>query len=298
MCSSPSHRPSSVPVDDGVDLDARDAARHVQAAPRPRAAQLAVAGERVVVGDRDDRDAAAAAAAHELGGVRTPSERSCACGGRPSDGLPTGCGVVAPRAARSPAAPASPAQTSTSRWMRSIASARPVAGSMSIWTALKTTGPLAHLEARRQRVDEARQDGRRVEADDAVDRPGHAEVRQVGGAARQDPLVAGDDVGVGARRRRSRGRRGRARARSSRDVSSQWKSTRRIGGSGSDGLVEQPVGIGERVLDRLHVRAALEVDDRDLGAVERVVDAPAAARDLVRAVVERPEDALVASRYG
>ena len=108
----------------------------------------------------------------------------------------------------------------------------------------------------------------------------------------QDPLVAGDHVRVRPD--------DHADTRPSRyspsaffsDVSSQWKSTSRIGGSGSRRLVEQPVGVGERVVDRLHVGAALEVDHRELGAVERVVDAPAAARDLVRAVVERPQDAL------
>ena len=34
-----------------------------------------------------------------------------------------------------------PLSASTRRWIRSIWSARPVAGSMSTWTALKTTGP-------------------------------------------------------------------------------------------------------------------------------------------------------------
>ena len=49
------------------------------------------------------------------------------------------------------------------------------------------------------------------------------------------------------------------------DVSSQWKSTSRIGGSGSGArLVEQRVRVGERVLDRLHVGPALQVDHRDV----------------------------------
>ena len=54
-------------------------------------------------------------------------------------------------------------------------------------------------------------------------------------------------------------------------------------------LVQQAVGVGERVLDLLHVGAALEVDHGQLVAVERVVHAPAAPRDLVGAVVERPQ---------
>ena len=58
--------------------------------------------------------------------------------------------------------------------------------------------PLADLEPRRQGVDEPRQDGPRLEPDHAPDRPGHPEVGLVGRAAGQDPLVAGDDVGVRA----------------------------------------------------------------------------------------------------
>ena len=56
---------------------------------------------------------------------------------------------------------------------------------------------LADLEPGRQRVDEPRQDGPRGEPDDAPDRTGHPEVGLVGRALRQDPLVAGHDVGVG-----------------------------------------------------------------------------------------------------
>ena len=80
--------------------------------------------------------------------------------------------------------------------MRSIWSARPVAGSMSICDGVEDDRAAADLEARRQGVDEPRQDGARVEADDAPDRAGHAEVRLVGRAAGQDPLVAGHDVRV------------------------------------------------------------------------------------------------------
>src|SRR6185369_13498680 len=63
---------------------------------------------------------------------------------------------------------------------------------------IEDDGPLAHLEARRQGVDEARDDRPRLEADDAPDRACHAEVGLVGGAVREDPLVTCDDVRVGA----------------------------------------------------------------------------------------------------
>jgi hypothetical protein len=52
-------------------------------------------------------------------------------------------------------------------------------------------------------------------------------------------------------------------------------------------FLEQRVGVGERVLDRLHVGPALEVDHGDVGAVEGLVDPPAPARDAGRAVVQR-----------
>ncbi len=58
------------------------------------------------------------------------------------------------------------------------------------------------------------------------------------------------------------------------------------------GLVEQAVRVGERVVDRLHVGAALEVDHHQLGAVERLVDAPAAPGHVMGSVVERAQDAL------
>ena len=116
--------------------------------------------------------------------------------------------------------------------MRSIASARPVAGSMSIWAALNTTGPLPDLEPRRQRVDEARQDGRRVEPDHAPHGTRHAEVGLVRRPTGQDPLVAGHDVGVRADDHAHPPVEIEPSAFFS-DVSSQWKSTRRIGGNGS-----------------------------------------------------------------
>jgi hypothetical protein len=59
-------------------------------------------------------------------------------------------------------------------------------------------------------------------------------------------------------------------------------------------LVEQPIRLDERVVERLHERPADEVHDGEVRSVERLVDPPAAARDAVRAVVERPEDPLLA----
>src|SRR5258705_3888278 len=56
---------------------------------------------------------------------------------------------------------------------------------------------VADREPRRQGVDEARQDRGGIEPDHAPDWAGHPEVGLVRGPARQDPLVAGDDVGVG-----------------------------------------------------------------------------------------------------
>ena len=104
-----------------------------------RGHHVAVAGERVVIGQRQRPDAG-------LGGARRARRArgrrrsgSCGCGGRRST---TG----RRRRARSPprivrAGGGHAAQASTRRWIRSMASARPVAGSMSIWTALKTTAP-------------------------------------------------------------------------------------------------------------------------------------------------------------
>ena len=58
-------------------------------------------------------------------------------------------------------------------------------------------------------------------------------------------------------------------------------------------VVEEVVGIRERVLDGLHERPALQVDDRDLAAIEGVIDPEAAARDVVGAVVVGAQDAVV-----
>ncbi len=91
-----------------------------------------------------------------------------------------------------------PRAAGCARWPR----ARPVAGSMSIWVALKTTGPIAHLEPRRQRVDEARQHGRGIEPDDAPHRARHPEVGLVGRAARAGSARHRSRRGCGSRPRR------------------------------------------------------------------------------------------------
>ena len=184
------------------------------------------------------------------------------------------------------------AQTSTSAAIRSIASARPVAGSMSIWAALNTTAP----SPTSNRVGSALMNrGRTVFGSKPITLqtgPVIPRSRLVGGAARQDPLVAGDDVGVrpddGAdppvEMEPQRVLLGRELAVEV-DEADRRQRLRR--------LVEERVGVGERVLDRLHVRPALEVDHGELRAVERVVHAPAAAGDAVGAVVQRPQDAVV-----
>ena len=77
-----------------------------------------------------------------------------------------------------------------------MARARPVAGSMSTWTALKTTVP----SPTSNRVGSAlMKRGRTVRGSKPMTLqtgPGHPEVGLVGRAAGQDPLVAGHDVGV------------------------------------------------------------------------------------------------------
>ena len=177
------------PAGEGVDLDAGD--QFELRGHRPAEHEVAVGGERVVVGDRERRDPGVGGRPDQLDrredAVGPDRVRVEVDGGRPTPG----------RSALSPTRGMSGhAQTSTYRAIRSIARARPVAGSMSIWAALKTTAPSPDLEPRRQGVDEPRQDGLRVEADHAPHRPGHPEVGLVGRAARQDPLVARDHVGV------------------------------------------------------------------------------------------------------
>ena len=280
---------------DGVDLDRR----HERRGPAGSGAAPGATSSRYPArlswsASANRRTPASYAWRTSSAGSRTPSERvewawtsataSPAMNGSPSSGR----GGVA-------RGPGRRHQTSTRRWIRSIWSARPVAGSMSTWQALNTTGPVAHLEPRRQRVDEPRQDGVRVEPDDAPHGAGHAEVGLVGRALGQDPLVAGDDVGVrpdddadpAVEVQPERVLLARQLAVEVHDPDRRQRLAR---------LVEQPVGVRERVLDRLHVRPALEVDHRDLGPVERLVRAPAAARDVVGAVVERPQDAVVACR--
>ena len=148
---------------------------------------------------------------------------------------------------------------------------------MSIWAALKTTGP----SPTSNRVGRALMNrGRTVFGSNPMTLqigPGHPEVGLVGGAARQDPLVAGDDVGVrpddGADPAVEVEPEGVLLGRQLAvevDEPDRRQRLRR--------LVEQRVGVGERVLDRLHVRPALEVDDRELGAVERVVRRPSRGR--------------------
>ena len=162
---------------------------------------------------------------------------------------------------------------------------------MSIWQRVEDDRAAPHLEARRQRVDEPRQDGLRVEADDAPDGPVMPEVGLVGRAVGQDPFVAGHDVGVGPGddadppiEVQAKGVLLRGQLAVEVD---QADGRQRLGR-----LVEEAVRVGERVLDRLHVGPALEVDHRDVGAVERLVGAPSPPGHLVRAVVERSQDAF------
>src|SRR3954452_701089 len=152
-------------------------------------------------------------------------------------------------------------------------------------------GPLAHLEPCRQRVDESRDDGPRVEPDDAPDGARHADVGLVRGPVRQDPLVDRDDVGMGA----DDDTDAPVEAQPERvllgcELAMEIDETDRRQRLGR--FVEQRVGVGERVLDLGHVGAALEIDDGDVRPVERLVGPPAAARDLVGAVVQRPQDAV------
>src|SRR3954449_10281623 len=51
-------------------------------------------------------------------------------------------------------------------------------------------GPLAHLDPSRRAVDESRDDGPWIEADDAPAGTGHADLGLVGRAVREDPFVA------------------------------------------------------------------------------------------------------------
>ena len=151
---------------------------------------------------------------------------------------------------------------STRRWMRSMARARPVAGSMWIRTALKMTVPSPDLEPRWQRIDEPRDDRPRLEPDDAPDRPGHPKMGLVRGAVgriRSSPVTTCVCVPTTAL-----------------TLPSRW-SPRAFWGdhqlavevddfepeaAARMSLVEERVGVGERVLDLLHIRPALEIDPR------------------------------------
>ena len=103
--------------------------------------ELAVAGEVVVVREREQADARLVRLANELGGL----EDAVGAGRvgvdvRDRVARDERLGVVGTRGVARGSGRRHP-QTSTRRWIRSICSARPVAGSMSTWQALKTTGP-------------------------------------------------------------------------------------------------------------------------------------------------------------
>ena len=271
--SSPSNSVEAEAARHGVDLDRRDERRGRRGAA-PRRARRAPGTRRGCRGPRsaNSRTPAVVRLADELGRLEDAvgagrvgvdvgdrvagDERLAVLGSR----------RVARRTGRRH-------QTSTRRWIRSIWMARPVAGSMSIWQALNTTGP----SPTSNRVGSALMNrGRTVvglEPDDAPDRTGHAEVGLIGRALGQDPLVARDDVGVRpdddahppVEVQPERVLLARQLAVEVDEPDRRQRLAR---------LVEQPVGVRERVLDRLHVRPALEVDDRDLGPVERLVRCP------------------------
>src|ERR1035437_4679768 len=150
----------------------------------------------------------------------------------------------------------------------------------------------SNLEPRREAVDETRHDRGRIKADDTVYRTDHPEIGLVGGALGHDPLVRRGDVGVraydGADSAVEVDAEGVLLAR---QFAVEVHDTDRRQWFG--GLVDEPVELGEWVLDRNHVRPALEVEDCHLGAVLGVEHAPALPRHAVRTVVERPQDAFV-----
>ena len=270
---------------DGVDLHRRDEVEAGRQRGRARRGQLAVGGEVVVIRDRQQPDARGVRLAQQLGrlqdavgtervrvevGDRGAGDRRLV--GRPGPVPPQGHG-------------------STTRAIRSTWSARPVAGSTSTWQPLKMTGP----SPTSNRVGRALMNrGRTVAGLKPITlqmRTRHPEVGLVGRALGQDPLVAGHHVGVRPDDHRHSPVEVQAEGvLLGRDLAVEVDEADRRQGLG--GLVEQPVGLRERVVDLLHVGAALEVDDRELVAVERVIDAPSATRDAVGAVVERSQDAL------
>ena len=181
--------------DDRVDLDAGDELEAGRDRP-PAAADLAVAGQGVVVGQREVRTPHGGGGATRSTGSSTPSERvvcvwrSMVDGpGRPAPAVAGGgsCGGVRLAVRRSDLdEPLDPLD-------REGAAGRRVDVDLD---GVEDDGPLPHLEPGRQGVDEARQDGPRSKPMTLQIGPGHPEVGLVGGAAREDPLVAGDDVGV------------------------------------------------------------------------------------------------------
>ena len=113
--------------------------------PQERGGDLAIARQRVVIAGRGAGRRRRAADATRASGPTTPSERVVWVCRSMVDGpggttRPASLGGNGSWRRRREAAVTSHARrhlTSTSRWMRSIARARPVAGSMSTWTALK-----------------------------------------------------------------------------------------------------------------------------------------------------------------
>ena len=168
--------------------------------------------------------------------------------------------------------------------------------STSMSRALNTTGPSPTSKRVGRPV---RKRGRTVAGSKPMtlsDGPGHAQVADVGRAARQDPLVGGRHVGVGADDGADAPVEMDPEARSSR---SSARSGSRPGGPAGSSSAPSSSSVSsdrERVLDGLHVGPALGVDDRHLGAVGGVEDAPAAARHAGLAVVQRPQDALARGR--
>ena len=291
-----------VPADDGVDLDPGTTSRPSGISPERRSSRTPASVSWSVMARR--RTPAARAAVDELPGREDPvrAERvGVEVGDRgrrrhdPAERrlvaafLRRGNGAGGGREARRRIGPAHSSQT---RWTRSIASARPVAGSMSIWVALNTTGPSATSKrvGRPVRNRGSTVAGSKPMIDQAP--PVQPEVALVGRALGQDPVVGCRDVGVRAHDRGDPPVEVHAhRVLLGRDLAvevDQADGRQRLAG-----LLEEPIGLEERVLDRLHVRPALEVDDRQLRAVERVVGPPPSPGNAVRAVVQRSEDPVV-----
>ena len=130
---------------------------------RPRAARDA--GERVVVGDRHQR---------EPGDRASGGRARRARGRRPTRGV----AVEVDRALRSVAQAASLDSDVDQAGRSARVPVAAAGGGVDVdEQRVEDDRPLPDLEARRQAVDEARQDGRGLEADDALDGPGHAQVR-------------------------------------------------------------------------------------------------------------------------